>query len=253
MKYKNYIKPTSLDEAWELNKKKSNRIVAGNLWLKMNRVTCENAIDLSGLGLDFIRETDEEFIIGAMTTLHDVECHKPLNESTGSVFEEAFKNIVGVQFRNCATIGGSVYMRAGFSDVMTVLLALDAEVELYKTGRVHVSQFIDMAYDKDIVTAVAIKKGVKAAYQALRLAKTDLPVLNCAAARLADGSTRIAVGARPGKAKCVTVAPSGDQPEEIASRFSFGSNGRASEEYRKAIAPVLIKRALTELNGRCCK
>ena len=31
------------------------------------------AIDLSGLGLDQITETDTEFVIGAMTTLREIE------------------------------------------------------------------------------------------------------------------------------------------------------------------------------------
>ena len=45
---------------------------------------------------------------------------------------EAVRHIVGVQFRNCATVGGSVYGRFGFSDVLTLLLALvsDERAEL---------------------------------------------------------------------------------------------------------------------------
>lgn len=44
--------------------------------------------------------------------------------------KESLRHIVGVQFRNLATVGGSLWGRFGFSDVLTLLLALDAQVEL---------------------------------------------------------------------------------------------------------------------------
>ena len=43
--------------------------------------------------------------------------------------------------RNCATVGGSVYARFGFSDILTCLLALDAYVELYHGGMVPIKEF----------------------------------------------------------------------------------------------------------------
>ena len=43
-------------------------------------------------------------------------------------------HIVGVPFRNCATVGGSVFSRFGFSDLTCALLALDASVVLYRGG-----------------------------------------------------------------------------------------------------------------------
>ena len=47
---KEYRKAESLDEAWELNQKKANRIIGGMMWLKMSRGRVQTAIDLSGLG-----------------------------------------------------------------------------------------------------------------------------------------------------------------------------------------------------------
>ena len=62
----------------------------------------------------------------------------------------AVKDIVGVQFRNMATVGGSLWGRFGFSDVLSVFLALDSYVELYKGGIVHLREFAKMPYDRDI-------------------------------------------------------------------------------------------------------
>ena len=56
----NYVKVKSLQEAYELNQKKSSVVIGGMLWLKMQRRKVNTAIDLSELGLDTIEETTEE-------------------------------------------------------------------------------------------------------------------------------------------------------------------------------------------------
>ena len=52
IKIKNYKKVENLEEAWELNQKRTNRIIGGMLWVKMSDANVQTAIDLSGLGLD---------------------------------------------------------------------------------------------------------------------------------------------------------------------------------------------------------
>ena len=56
----NYKKVESLEEAYELNQKKANRIVGGMMWMRMGDNRMNTAIDMSGLGLDKIEESDEE-------------------------------------------------------------------------------------------------------------------------------------------------------------------------------------------------
>ena len=68
----NYVRAESLEQAYELNQKKSARILGGMLWLKMAKNTVGTAVDLSGLGLDTIKETGEGFSIGAMVTLRQL-------------------------------------------------------------------------------------------------------------------------------------------------------------------------------------
>ena len=132
---RNYIMAESLEQAWELNQKgRNNIIIGGNLWLKMGRRNIINAIDLSSLGLDKIEEDEGGFRIGCMATLHDIETHEGLNKEFQNLFKEAVRHIVGVQFRNCATIGGSIFPKLGFSDVLTAFLACDTQVILYKKG-----------------------------------------------------------------------------------------------------------------------
>ena len=78
MTIREYKRAESLEEAWQLNQKKTNRILGGMIWLKMETINVGTAIDLSGLGLDTIEETEEGFSIGAMVTLRQLEQHPGL-------------------------------------------------------------------------------------------------------------------------------------------------------------------------------
>ena len=114
------------------------------LWLRLGKGSVNTAIDLCDLGLNTIEETEEQFSIGAMATLRDLELHEGLNSYSSCSVRNAVKDIVGVQFRNMATVGGSIWGRFGFSDVLTVFLAMDCFVELYKGGIIPLEQFAKM-------------------------------------------------------------------------------------------------------------
>ena len=154
----NYKRVESIEEAYELNQKKANRIVGGMMWMRMGDNRINTAIDMSGLGLDKIEETDEEFKIGCMTSLRQLENHKGFNEYTNGCTKEALRHIVGVQFRNLATVGGSIYGRYGFSDVLTLLIGLDSYVELHRGGIVSLKDYAAQSYDRDIIVSIIVKK-----------------------------------------------------------------------------------------------
>ena len=243
--YKNYVIAQTLDEAYALNAKKSTVIVAGNMWLRMCGMRRQTALDLSELGLDSIKEDEQGFTIGAMTTLRTMETHAALNAAFGGVFARAFEPIVGTQFRNSATVGGSVFSRFGFSDVSTLLLAMGAKVVTHARGEVPLDEFQKEKWDRDILTAIRIEKGRSAAIESVRLSKTDIPVLVCAASADERG-VRVALGSRPARAMIVAE---GAKPEELdymrmAADIPMGTNARASEAYRRKVAPVLMGRAV---------
>ena len=142
LKIKEYARPESLAQAYEWNQKKSSCVIGGMLWLKMSHKNVGMAIDLSGLGLDRIREDGENFRVGAMVTLRELELHQGLGRYTEGALGAALRDIVGVQFRNLATAGGSVFGRFGFSDVLTVLLAMNTYVKLYRAGEISLADFL---------------------------------------------------------------------------------------------------------------
>lgn len=254
----NYVRAESLEQAYELNRNRRSHILGGMLWLRQSNITAGTVIDLCGLGLDTIEESDGEYRLGAMVPLRKLELHPGIAALTGGAVEAALKDIVGVQFRNMATVGGSVWGRFGFSDVLTVLLAADCQVELYKAGRLDLETFAQMPYDRDILTHVILKKSTgPIAYRSVRIARTDFPVLTCAASR-PGGQVRLAVGARPGKAlvlhdeqgllaKGITPDSARAFADWAAATVPTGSNTRGSAQYRTHLVRVLAQRLLGEL------
>ncbi len=253
LKIKQYVKAQDLEQAYELNQKNGNIVLGGMLWLKMQDRNVNTAIDLSGLGLDVIEEKESEFIIGAMVSLRQLETHKGLNELTNGAIKESLRHIVGVQFRNMATVGGSVFGRYGFSDVLTILMALNAKVVLYKAGEICIEEFAVMKADKDILISVKIPKDIQnAAYESIRNTQTDFPVIACGAAVI-DGCLRVTVGARPARAVCFTFnyadCDADSAADYIEKNIITEDNNRASAGYRRQMAKVLAKRLVNTLKG----
>ena len=245
----NYVRAQSLEEAWQLNQDKRSRILGGMLWLRLGRNTVGTAIDLCDLGLDAIEETKEAFSIGAMATLRDIEVHERLNAYCSHAIAHAVKDIVGVQFRNMATVGGSIWGRFGFSDVLTVFLALDSYVELYKGGIIPLEQFIQMKKDNDILVRLIVKKTpCKVVYSSVRNQRTDFPVLACAVAAM-NGEFRASIGARPSRAMLIRSDKMDGFAAFVAENAPTQGNIRGSAAYRTHLIKVLVERAMAELGG----
>ena len=255
-----YVRAQSLEEAYQLNQSKRNRIVGGMMWMRLGKGGINTAIDLCGLGLDTITETEDAFTIGAMVPLRQLELHEGLNAYTNGAVRNAVKDIVGVQFRNMATVGGSIWGRFGFSDVLTVFLAMDCYVELFKGGTLPLEQFATMKKDNDILVRLVVKKTPgRFVYTAMRNQRTDFPVIACALSKV-DGEYRAVIGARPAKAMVIRdtqgLLAQGISEESAKAFAGFAantaptdSNIRASAAYRTHLIRVLTERAALELGG----
>ena len=244
-----YIRAQSLEEAWQLNQNKRSRVLGGMLWLRLGRGSIGTAIDLCDLGLDKIEETDEEFSIGAMATLRDLETHAGLNAYTGGAIANAVKDIVGVQFRNMATVGGSIWGRFGFSDVLTVFQTLDTYVELYKGSIVPLEQFAKMKKDNDILVRLIVKKTpCKVVYTSMRNQRTDFPVIACAVSYM-NGLYRASIGARPARAMLISSEKADGFASFVAENVPTESNLRGSAAYRTHLIRVLVERSMNQLGG----
>ena len=104
------------------------------------------------------------------------------------------------------------------------------------------------------------KQPLAISYQAMRIQRTDFPVLTCAVSKV-DGEYRAAIGARPGVAVVVKdtegILTGGITPE-AAEKFAVAaaaavktdSNSRGSAQYRTHLAKVLTQRGTMEIGGQ---
>ncbi|MCY6354116.1 FAD binding domain-containing protein [Clostridium sp. ZS2-4] len=260
MKIREYLKPTTLEEAYNVLKDKNATVIGGGAYLRLGAKEVDAMLDLSNLGLDLIEDKEDRIEIGAMVTLRQVEQSEVLQKNFSGAVSKAVGAIMGVQTRNIATIGGSVAGRYAFSDVITPLLALDTYVELHNGGKTSLKDFLEIKGKiNDILVKIVIMKDErKSSFQSVRNTSTDFAILNAAASNI-GGDFKISVGARPGVAqlaqKAMEFLKSSELNEETAIKageiaaeeLKFGSNIRGSLEYRTELCKTLVKRAIMEV------
>ena len=139
--------------------------------------------------------------------------------------------------------------------MLTMFLAMDSYVELYKGGIIPLREYAKMPYDRDILVRLIVKKEAASFdYQSVRNTQTDFPVLTCAAAKTEAGY-RFAIGARPGKAVLFELSNEDMKDKNVENIAEYaakcvkeqivtGSNTRGSAEYRNHLAGVLVRRAV---------
>ncbi|MBQ6477782.1 MAG: FAD binding domain-containing protein [Erysipelotrichaceae bacterium] len=242
IRFENYIRVKTVKEAYERNQSFQNVVGGGMMWLHLSEGEYDTLIDLCDLGLDQIEEEETYLKIGAMTTLSQLENSERIKEYFGSTFEDCLKHIVGVQFRNSATIGGSIVARLGFSDIITLLLPLETQLRFYSQGQISLQDYLSGKNQRDILEYILIPKKKKTIrFESIRRTYTDTAVLNVCGTKEEDGY-RFAVGARPGVAILVK------EDEEVL----FGDNQRGSKEYRKHVYEILKKRIKESLEEETC-
>lgn len=255
----NYLKPTSIEEAYEiLQNSRNNVILGGNTFLKLSSKKYNVAIDLSNLELNNIVERETEYELGAYVTYGDIGRFEAFNTFADGALIKCTENIVGSQFRNHVTVGASVYSKYGFSDFIPTLLVLNASVLLHKNGKMSLEEFLSTNIKKDILLKIFIpKEKINCSFKSLRSTKTDFSIVNVAVSKR-NSNYLVSVGARPGLAVlCHNTSKylSENNRDSDISRareilfeeVSFSSNAKASGEYRKKLAGNLFKRAILEL------
>jgi len=261
MEIKNYIRPTSLEEAYQLLcASNQNALLGGGMWMRYTKRKIDTMIDLSLLGLNQVTETKDEIIIGAQTTLRDIEVHPSIKEIGGGFLSQAIGSIVGVAFRNVATIGGSIVGKYPFSDLITPLLCLDVYLNFYPKEEMNLKDYLEQKQKSQaILTHVIIKKTHGKGYFK-KVANTilDFSILNVSC--YYDKKFSIAIGSRPGKPILAldamntlnkTSKLSDDIIEKIGDdimkNISFSTDERGSKEYREILAKTYVIRGIKEV------
>ena len=233
--------------------------------LRMNRPS--KLVDITGItALKGIKEEDGEIVIGAAVTYADIGADKLIKNKL-PFFGEAVPQIGDLQVRNHGTIGGSLAHADPAADWPALVLATDATIEVQGSNgkrRIKATDFFTGLFstaleEKEIITAIRIPipvEGTKANYQKFSQPASRFAIVGCAVIRFPDGKTNIAftgVAENAFRDSNAENEVSGKElnDETISAAVDAAVNNVtvlgdhfASEEYRKHLAKVYLKKAL---------
>ncbi|GAB4577922.1 MAG: xanthine dehydrogenase family protein subunit M [Anaerolineales bacterium] len=273
-----YVRAESIEQALELlNEKPNARLIAGGHSLipalKLRLDNPDLLIDISRLeDLKGVTNATSKVNIGALATHAEI--------AAGSGVPAALRDAASVvgdpQVRNRGTIGGNISHADPASDLPTALVALGAKIHLSGlTGSRTVPAadffegFFETAKNKDeIVLSIEVPTGGVSAYEKMANPASGYCMVGAGVSLKVEGgvctSVSVAVGGlTPAPRRCPSVeAALTGQPlnaDTIAAAAKAVDNDlgddligdmHASEEYRKAMASVYVKRALMKAASR---
>ena len=266
-----YVRPDELDMALSLIKEKgrSARVIGGGIDLvRSSSPDIETLVDLSQLSLSYVRRTDKGIAIGATTTLTEILEAPALKNYLQGVVAEMLRQVGAPSLRNLASMGGTLASAHPWSDVITLFVALGAQVTLYN-GVTRMVPLSDLYASRAllspaIITEVllpAYAKGTAAAFMKFSRTKFDIAILNCACLISTKNgdckSVRLTAGGTPRLAALLPEAAevllgrklnqtSIGQAAEIARETMLVRDDlRASGNYRRELVYAGVKRCLT--------
>jgi carbon-monoxide dehydrogenase medium subunit len=267
-----YERATSIDDAIaKLGASNGGKLIAGGHSLvplmKLRLSEPGKLVDISKIpGLSGIKDAGGRIEIGATTTHTEIASSKLLRDKCPMIAEAAAE-IGDAQVRNRGTIGGSIAHADPAADFPAVVLALDADIQLKgRSGArsVKASAFFRGFYDVDlqpgeIIVSIHFTPVKTAAYAKLHQRASHYAVVGVAAALDVKGgviqSARIGLtGATTHAMRLASVekALAGKKADGIAAAAASAAGDvadlnadlHASAEYRKAMIPVFVRRAV---------
>ncbi len=241
-----YHRPKTLDEALSLLAHPNTAPLGGGTLLAQRRPDSDpiEAVDLQAIGLNSIKKSGNSLEIGATVTLQQLleseHCPEPLRT--------ALKLEAPLNLRNAATVAGTLVSCDGRSTLATVLLALDAKIDIRHSidepRMSSIGDFLPLRNARgSLVTSVTVPLTARLAFDYLSRTPADKPIVCAALAQWNAGRTRLALG---GYGMSPLLAMDGTEAEGIepAARNAFheAADEWASAEYRMDVAATLAKR-----------
>jgi len=234
-------------------------------------------VDLTSLPLRYVKRRGQALVIGATSTMADLERSAALRRLADGVLAEAAATAGSRQIRNMGTAGGNLANASPAADLAPPLLVLDASVVIAtRAGRrtmplqrffrgVNRTTLNGGLLIEVVVPLPRVKRGGRAAFafQKLGRLESDIAIVNAAAGVAVDGggrctSARIALGAvaptpfRARRAEALLVGERFDRAAADAAAARAAeetrpvTDVRGTAEYRREMSRVLVARALAE-------
>jgi carbon-monoxide dehydrogenase medium subunit len=276
-----FYRPANVREALRLlqSGKGQARVVAGGTDVVVDGDdSVRFLIDITHAGLSYIRRRGAASVIGATTTMAELEASPQIQSLAGGLLCKAAHSCGSMPIRNLATLGGNMANGSPAADMATPLLVLDAAVVMADAkGRrkLPLAEYLGSArsnrHARSLVVELVIPdpphgKGCRWSFQKLGRTVVDISLVSVSAGLHLDSRgrvkwVRIALGAvapAPMRASGAEQRMTGrilDQAllaeigAEVAREVSPISDARASAEYRREICSVLTRRALEECSA----
>ncbi len=277
--------PKTLKEALTLLDKYQDdcKIIAGGqsllVLMRQGLVTPKYLIDIKGISeLSYIKSDKDGLKIGALTTHRTIE-KSPKMRGGFVVLAEMENRLASIQTRNWGTIGGNICHADPAGDPAPVLIALNATLKMASRKGERTMAMEDFCLDYfetalepgELLTEIvipAVPPHTGTAYTKFNVIESDLATVGVAVSiTLGSGDgvckdVRIALGAAaptPMRAKKAEAVLKGKkitdnllvEAGEIASTEAEPiSDIYASEEYRRELVKVLVKRMGKEALAR---
>jgi CO/xanthine dehydrogenase FAD-binding subunit len=241
-----YHRPQTLDEALTLLTQPNTVPLGGGTLLSKATTDSVAAVDLQHLGLDSLRASGNELIIGATCTLQSLlEA-----DSCPAALKTALKLEAPLNVRNTATVAGTLVASDGRSTFATMVLAMDAKIELLVNRQSKIVSCGELLLTRPsgLITSITIPLNVKTAFEFVSKTPADKPMVGVALAQWSSGRTRLTLS---GYGKTPMLAMDGTEADGIQeaakNAYHEAVDEWASAEYRMDVAAVLAKRALESL------
>lgn len=269
-----YHRPSDLDAAWRqlIDGEGASLLLGGGTDLVVRCPPSTRAlIDLGGVGLRYVETADDGGLrLGAMSTFTDLLEHPAVVTYATGVVGEMLSQVGSVLHRNSATLGGHV-VRSRLSDVLPVLLALDASVVVYAGERTVMDLADYLAGDPGPHVVVEVRlpppvSGSAAAFTRFSRTAFDHALVNACCRVDVDGG--VVTAARVVVGESATVGRRVDEAEEPlvggpltpeavaaaveATRAAVELRGDwiATADYRRHLAAVAVERCLAAVADR---
>ena len=231
--------------------------LAGAQGLKYKKEHYGLIVDLSNAGLDYIRDLGDEVLVGAMTTLAELEASPVVAALAGGAICRCLGGVQDAECKQKGTVGGLIAVKPPFSVLLPMLLSLNVDVFLQDKGRMDLKDYLSCPPMGEMVTNIAIAKDTAyTAYMAYRKLPTDEPYLTGAVTAAGENQWRIVVGGRPGIAAIAETASAELTEKGMAVRenvahlageeLSFANYGTCSEQERRSLTTDMVRKLIKE-------
>ena len=274
-----YFRPKTIGEAISLLTRygEKGKILAGGtdllVLMRGRTLTPKYIIDIRGIAdLEYVKQDGDTLKIGALATLRSVELKLSKKEEFLSLYE-AIHKMGSTQIRNMGTVVGNICRASPSSDTAPPLLTLEASVEIFGpegTRTISLNDFFTgpgetVVKHNEIVTEIQVSRfrtGSGTAFLRMTRVAADLAKVNVATLIAIEGrdetchDARIALGGvaptpmRARKAELLLKGSklNGELINEVALTAANETQPitdiRSTQEYRKSLSEVLVRRAI---------